>query len=449
MAAEIYRQRRKRLFALLPDRAAVLLHNGYAPLRNLPSSTYPFRGSSSVLYLCGALPQGAVVLLTADSALLFLEPQSAADRVWDGPQPSSDELQQRHRFDAVLPRAECAARCGREKQLCALPSLSQRVQSEVEALLGRTTDAVDLLLQDAIIALRLVHDEAALQELRAALTPTISAFVRARNAVRPGATEERIVAELVAEATGAGMSLSFPPIVSTRGEILHNPVSRGLLRSGDLLLVDFGVETPAGFASDVTRTWPVSGRFSPPQREMYQLVLSAQERAISAVAPGVEYTAVHEAACRELLRGLVELRLMSGEIDSLFERGAHTLLFPHGIGHLIGLDVHDMEEFGDRAGYAPGRSRDSRFGFNFLRLDRPLQPGMVVSVEPGIYFIPALLNCPERRSGFKDCVNFDGFAQFSEVRGIRIEDEVLVTEVGAEVLTDAIPKATDAVEGVA
>ena len=446
MASEIYRQRRRRLFELLPRGSAVLLHNGYAPLRNLPSSTYPFRGVSSVLYLCGSLPQGALALLTAESALLFLDPQSASDLVWDGPQPSWEELAHANLFDAVRPRSQCAECCRQEKQLVALPSISPKAQREVEVLLGRAIGVEDEPLIKAVVTIRLVHDAAALQELRAAVPPTVAAFERARACVRVGATEQMIVAELVAEATRAGMSLSFPPIVSVRGEILHNTVSQGPLCEGALLLVDFGVETPTGFASDVTRTWPVSGRFTARQREIYQLVLEVQERAISAVAPGVEYRAVHEVACRAMLRGFVDIGLMSGEIDSLYERGAHTLAFPHGIGHLIGLDVHDMEEFGDTAGYAPGRVRDSRFGFSFLRLDRPLQAGMVVSIEPGIYFIPALLRCPERRVALAECVDFDAVMRFAEVRGVRIEDEVLVSDGGAELLTAAIPKATNVIE---
>ncbi len=443
MSSESYRTRRARLFELMPPGSEVVLHNGYAPPRNVPSSHYPFRGASTFQFFCGPLPQGAVAVLTADRATLYLEPQSASDLVWDGPGESWESVGLAAAFDAVVDRKLL---CVSGERVCAVPVLSTRGHSELERLLGRKVElrGADLRLVEAVIELRLVHDEFAQAELRSAVPPTVQAFAQARECSVPGGSEEKVVAALIGAATEQGVALSFPPIVSVRGEVLHNTVSKGLLKSGDLLLVDFGIESAAGYASDVTRTWPVSGKLSATQRDIYQLVLAAQGAAISAIRPRIEYRVVHEIACRKLIEGLITIGLLRGEPDSLFERGAHTIFFPHGIGHLIGLDVHDMEEFGDLAGYEPGRTRDARFGFNFLRLDRPLRAGMVVSIEPGIYFVPGLLDCRERRAEFGDCVNFDAVARFSDVRGIRIEDEVLVTRAGAEVLTLAIPSQVEA-----
>lgn len=438
-----YRARRTRLFDLLPSGCSVVLHNGFAPCRNVPSSSYAFRGASSVQYLCGRLPQGAVVLLDRDDATLFLIPQSASDRVWDGPGEGWDRMAELHAFDRVLARDRCAELCAkRSGTLLSLPVLSGRGQGELRDILERDVAlaGADLSLAEALIALRLCQDEFAQQQLRAAIPPTAAAYRRAREQLRPGLNERHVLAELVAEAIRWGMELSFPPIVSKRAEILHNTESKDILEEGDLLLIDFGVETPEGYASDVTRTWPVGERFSDRQRDVYQIVLEAQQAAIAAVKPGTEYWEVHLVASRALARGLIDLGMLSGEVDSLVERGAHALFFPHGIGHLVGLDVHDLEEFGDLAGYAPGRARDPRFGFNFLRLNRPLQSGMVVSIEPGLYFVPALLDCPERRALYADCVRFDRVEPFRQVRGIRIEDEVLVADSGHEVLTACIPK---------
>jgi Xaa-Pro aminopeptidase len=242
------------------------------------------------------------------------------------------------------------------------------------------------------------------------------------------------------------MTCAYNSIVTVQGEVLHNNHYHHALGAQDLVLADVGAETAAGWAADITRTWPRSGRFSPTQRAVYEVVLAAQSAAIAAVAPNVEYRDIHLLACRVLAEGLVDLGILRGDPQSLVERDAHALLFPHGIGHLLGLDVHDMEDLGDIAGYAPGRSRSPRFGLGYLRLDRPLQPGMLVTIEPGFYQVPALLHDPERRSLYNDCVDWDRLTQFADVRGIRIEDDVLVTPEGCEVLTAALPTQVSAVE---
>ncbi len=207
-----------------------------------------------------------------------------------------------------------------------------------------------------------------------------------------------------------------------------------------------GAETQGGWAGDVTRTWPVSGRFSPTQRDFYALVLEAQRQAIAAVGPGTRYRNVHRIAAQALAAGLVDLGVLRGDPIALAEDGVVALLFPHGIGHLLGLDVHDMEDLGDRAGYAPGRERSKQFGLSFLRLDRDLLPGMAVTIEPGLYLAPAILEDPTLARVAGDRLNRDRLAQFKDVRGIRIEDDVLVTANGREVLTAAIPKRLEEIE---
>ncbi len=214
------------------------------------------------------------------------------------------------------------------------------------------------------------------------------------------------------------------------------------LAAGDLLLVDAGAELH-GWASDVTRTWPVSGAFSPTQRALYDVVLAAQQAAIDAVRPGVRYRDLHLLASTVLARGLVDEGILRGDPESLVERGAHALFFPHGLGHLMGLDVHDMEDLWDRAGYGPGRTRAEAFGLCYLRLDRDLAPGMVVTIEPGLYLVPAILATRDLVEPFErdGTLCREALERFSDVRGIRIEDDVLCTDGGAEVLTAAIPKA--------
>ena len=214
----------------------------------------------------------------------------------------------------------------------------------------------------------------------------------------------------------------------------------------DLLLADVGAEAPTGWAADVTRTWAVSGKFSSTQRDIYDIVLAAHDACIDKIFPGVEYEDIHLCACQVIAEGLVSLGILKGSPEELVDVDAHALFFPHGIGLLLGLDVLDMEDLGDLAGYEQGRQRSGRFGLGYLRLNRPLRQGMVVTIEPGFYQVPAIVNNSQNRENFSKYVNWERLSQFADVRGIRIEDDVLVTESGSEVLTAALPTQADAVE---
>jgi Xaa-Pro aminopeptidase len=274
----------------------------------------------------------------------------------------------------------------------------------------------------------------------------VRAHAAGHKASRPGVRVAAVRAAMEHEILAADFTTAYPSIVTVHGEVLHSHDRSGLCHSGDLLLADVGAESDSGYASDVTRTWPVSGRFSPSQRAMYELVLRSQLAAIAAVRPGVRYRDVHLTAARTLCAGLVEEGILTGSVDGLVERGAHALFFPHGVGHLLGLDVHDLEDLGDRAGYAPGRSRSAQFGLSYLRLDRDLVPGMAVTIEPGLYLVPAILHSATLTGPLRDALHLEALDKFRDVRGIRIEDDVLVTEDGCEVLTADIPKSVSAVE---
>jgi Xaa-Pro aminopeptidase len=209
-----------------------------------------------------------------------------------------------------------------------------------------------------------------------------------------------------------------------------------------------GAESPGGWAGDVTRTWPVSPTYSPEQADIYNVVLAAQRAAIAAVRPGARYRDLHLIATEVIARGLVDLGVLTGDAQERARDGCAALFFPHGVGHLLGLDVHDMEDLGDRAGYAPGRARSTEAGLRYLRLDRDLIAGMAVTVEPGIYFVPAILDDPAARKRIGDRVDWTCVERYRGLRGIRIEDDVLVTATGAEVLTAAIPKQIDEIETI-
>jgi Xaa-Pro aminopeptidase len=304
--------------------------------------------------------------------------------------------------------------------------------------------AVDEPLADALIELRLVHDQAGIAGLREAAQATTAAHAAGLRAIRPGIRESVVRAAIEAELVARNMTTSFNSIVSVHGEVLHNEDHHFTLAEGDLLLVDAGAETAGGWAGDVTRTWPVSGRYSSTQRDLYDVVLSAQTAAVAAIKPGRRYLELQGIAARAIADGLVGLGILRGDPAELVSDGA--LFFPHGVGHLVGLDVHDLDDLGDRATYAPGRTRSTNPGLKALRLDRDLVPGMAVTVEPGCYQVPAILDDPERTRVAKDRLRRDRLAAFRDVRGIRIEDTILVTTDGHDNLNADLPKATSAIE---
>jgi Xaa-Pro aminopeptidase len=446
-------RRRGRLAAELGNRPALIAAGTPRP-RNYAANLYPFRASSHFLYLIGAPLRGGIALYDGTAWTLYLPEPGVDDALWEGAQPSLEEIAEGLGVP-VRPLSRLAGSI-RGRAVATLPAPDLETCAEQSRLLGReirrgVLDVLDAPLADALIAMRLVHDDAAVAELRKAAEATAAAHRAGMRATRPGLTEAAVRAVMEAALTARGMGWAYPSIVTVHGEVLHNERHDNVIAEGDLLLADVGAETPGGWAGDVTRTWPVSPTYTTPQRELYQVVLSAQRQAIAAVSPGARYKNIHLLACQAIAGGLVELGVLRGNPIELVADGVLALLFPHGVGHLLGLDVHDMEDLGDRAGYAPGRARATEFGLRFLRLDRDLQPGMAVTIEPGIYLAPAILDDPalsKKAAGRLDRQRLAAFAGEGGVRGIRIEDDVLVTNEGSEVLTAGIPKTPDEIESV-
>jgi Xaa-Pro aminopeptidase len=423
----------------------VLLWSGGRSPRNFRANQYPYRASSHFLYFVGRAIENAVVALVGDRLTLFWDEPSPSSALWHGETPSRETLAAEIGADEAYPMAALG-------QLPGLPEAgtvgltSGSVQAE---LLGRDLEnGADRALAEAIVQVRLRQDAGAIEQIQQAVAVTIGAH-RAGMAVTRGAKTEAMVRAAMEQVILAqGMTTAYNSIVTIEGEVLHNEVYHHEITPGDLLLADVGAETNTGWAADVTRTWPVSGRFSSTQRDLYEVVLAANLGAIAALRPGVEYRDVHLLACQILAEGLVSLGILRGDPEDLVAQDAHALFFPHGIGHLLGLDVHDMEDLGDVAGYAAGRTRSDRFGLGYLRLDRPLEVGMVVTIEPGFYQVPALLGDRERRERFESCVDWERLKQFSDCRGIRIEDDLLVTEGAAVVLTGDLEKSVGAIEAL-
>ncbi|HZL16887.1 MAG TPA: aminopeptidase P family protein [Polyangia bacterium] len=447
-AREACEARRTRLAALLGKRPA-LIAAGTARPRNYAANLYPYRASSHFLYLFGLPLRGAVAVYDGADFTLYLPEPQPDQALWEGAPATFDEIAAATGCPVrSLARLAASVR-GRAVATLSAPDLETCL--EQSRLLGReirrgVIDVLDAPLADAMIELRLQHDAAALAELRLAAEATAQAHRAGMAATRSGRTAAAVRAAMESVFVARGMTCAYPSIVTPHGEVLHSGRYDHELHDGDLLLADVGAETTGGWAGDVTRTWPVSGRFSSTQRELYEVVLEAQRRAIAAVTPGTRYRNVHLLAAQALASGLVDLGILRGNPIELCADGVVALLFPHGIGHLLGLDVHDMEDLGDRAGYAPGRERAKEFGMRALRLDRDLLPGMAVTIEPGIYLAPAILDDPVLSRVAGDRLDRRRLAAFSDVRGIRIEDDILVTAQGREVLTEAIPKSVAAVE---
>jgi Xaa-Pro aminopeptidase len=452
----VFAARRRRLGSALAKHglARASLTSGWARPRNFEHSVYPFRAESHFLYLVGRQLEGAVLFADAERCVLFVTEPPAANALWNGPAPTPRELEADLELEVrsidelgdFVAGGETATLPPQDQE--SAEWLGALLDRDVTACAGPDVEGDDCVLAEIMIELRLRHDEAALSQLRQAALVTAQAHRAGYGATRAGVREAVVRAAMEQRILAAGMTPAYGSIVTVHGEVLHDATHGRLLADGDLLLADVGAETPEGWAGDVTRTWPVSGRFSTTQRELYLAVLEAQRAAIAAVRPGVRYLDVHRAAGCSLGSSLSDLGILRGSAEDLYQRGAVALFFPHGVGHLLGLDVHDMEDLGDRAGYAPGRERATRGGEDALRLDRDLEPNMVVTIEPGFYRIPQLLADRARTEHLGDAVDWARLERFSDVRGIRIEDDVRVTESGAEVLTAAIAKTPDELEAL-
>ena len=450
VARFVVERRRASLRSLLGDRPA-LLPAGLPRPRNYAANTFPFRVHSHFLYFLGWGAPGAMALLDGEKVVLALPRPTVDDAIWSGPSPAWPQIAERLGVEVIALQDLRARLVGRT--IATLPAPDADTRGAQSALLDRALAAGELAepdraLAEAVITLRLRHDDAAVAELRLAAESTAHAHLAGMRATQPGIRESVVRAAMEQELGRRGCGTAYGSIVTVHGEVLHNEGHANLLTPDDLLLADVGAETPTGWAGDVTRTWPVGGRYSPEQAAIYDLVLATQRATIAAVRPGVRYRDLHVLATETLARGLADLGILRGDPVERARDGTAALFFPHGVGHLLGLDVHDMEDLGDLAGYGAGRSRSTEPGLCNLRLDRDLAPSMAVTIEPGIYFIPALLDGEEVRRRAADRVDWSGVARFRRVRGIRIEDDVLVTTAGAEVLTVAIPKERGDIEAV-
>jgi Xaa-Pro aminopeptidase len=443
---ETYTKRRQRLMEQLPSGLVLLLGHENAP-RNAAANTYPFRQDSTFLYYLGlAEPNRAALLdVEAGTTCLFGDDPTVEDIVWTGPVAMIAELGDRVGVTTTAPCADLAPQlkaardAGRPVHL--MPGYRPETAIRLSDLFGDKIPDPSPDLIRAVVSQRSVKSEDEIAQIEIALEVSAQMHRHAMRLTRPGMREQEVVGALASIANLAGMEPSFTTIFSVHGETLHNLVYRNLMQEGDIVVHDSGVESVLGYASDITRTYPVSGTFTPRQRDLYTIVLAMQEQSIAKIQPGIPFREVHRQAATVLMQGLTDLGLTRGPVDDAVDAGAHTLFFPHGLGHLLGLDVHDMEALGeDYVGYSESVKRDERFGWNRLRFARELETGFVLTVEPGLYFIPALIDQWHAENKLADFINYDKVRDFLHARGFRIEDDVLVSSTGAHVLGPAIAK---------
>ena len=451
-----YHDRRIRLAKDVKSGLILLLGNEEVGM-NYAANIYPFRQDSTFLYFFAVDQPGlaAVIDVDAGTDTLFGDDVTVADVVWSGPQPTiatrgaEGSVKEIAPTSALAERVSAALRQGRTVHFLAPYRAEHTVK--LAALLnvapGAVKDKRSLALHHAVAAQRLYKTPEEVKDIELAVDVSRDMYAAAMRAAKPGKKEHEVVAEIAKVVMARGCTYSFPPICSVHGETLHNPYYRNTLAQGDVLILDSGAETPSRNASDVTRTIPVGGTFSSQQRAIYEAVLRAQMGAIAAIKPGVPYRDVHLGAAKSFVTDLMSLGLMKGNADEAVAAGAHALFFPHGLGHMMGMDVHDMENLGeDIVGYGEGYKRSTQFGLNYLRLARPLEAGFVLTVEPGLYFIPALIDQWKAKKTNAAFINFKEVDKFRDARGYRIEDDVLVTPAGARVLGPPIPKTAADVE---
>ena len=455
-SADVYIERRKRLRSDIQAGVILFLGNEESPM-NYADNQYPFRQDSSFLYFFGLDCPGlaAVIDVEKGTECMFGDDLTIDDIVWTGPQPTLKEkcrktgISETAGLDKLPDVLKRAARQGREIHF--LPQYRPENVLKIQQLLGILPSAVQPRVSESLIravaSQRSIKSEREIEQIEAALDISYEMQTLAMKMSKPGVYERQVASAMQAVVLSRGSALSFPTIFSIHGETLHNHNYSNKMQAGDMAVNDSGAESALHYASDITRTVPVGGKFSQRQKEIYAIVLNAQEKAIEAVRPGVEFRDIHLLACRALASGLKDLGLMKGDIEQAVQAGAHTLFFQCGLGHMLGLDVHDMEGLGEEyVGYTDSIKRNPEFGFKSLRLAKALEPGFVITVEPGIYFVPELIDRWKVSQKNSQYINYELLETYRDFGGIRIEDDVLVTQTGHRVLGRKIPKTIDEVE---
>ncbi len=453
---EIYTARRNALRKLIPSGIILFPGNSEAAY-NYPANTYSFRQDSNFSYFFGLENPDFAGIIDVDNDIdyIFGNDFEIDDIIWMGPQPKAVDLAAKVGVKNTAALSELTVfinNCIRNKRVIHFaPAYRAETTLQICGLLGinplRISDYTSMPLIHAIISLRSIKSDLEVAEIEKAVDIAWLMFTTGMRMAYPGRKEQEIVGAMEGISVAHGKPVSFPIILSTNGQILHNHHHENILHEGRMLVMDAGTETALNYASDITRTVPVGGKFSQKQREIYEIVLNANLNGIAATKPGTFYRDCHMVAAETIASGLKDLGLMKGDVKQAVAAGAHALFFPHGLGHMLGMDVHDMEGLGQiHVGYDNEIQPSKQFGTAYLRLGRRLQPGFVLTNEPGIYFIPELIDMWRAEKKYTEFLNYDKIEEYRDFGGIRIEDDILVTADGHRVLGKPIPKTVAEIE---
>lgn len=454
--AEVYTNRRTRLRSQISSGLILILGNQDASM-NYAANTYHFRQDSSFLYFFGLDHPNLAGVLDVDENkdFIFGNDVDMDDIIWMGHQPSIKErsflvgIENSEPLNNLNGVIKEAINKGRKVHI--LPPYRGKSFIQLENLFevhhSKINEYVSEELIKAVVNLRSVKDKYEVGDIEKMVDVAYEMHTTAMKMAKPGIIEREIAGAVEGISLSNGGPVSFPVILTINGQTLHNHYHGNVLKEGRMMVCDAGSESELHYSSDITRTVPVGGKFNQRQKEIYELTLKSEVEAIKAIKPDVTYKSIHLQTARIIADGLKDLGLMKGDMDEAVAQGAHAMFFCHGLGHMMGLDVHDMEGLGeDNVGYNDEIKRSDQFGLAFLRMARKLEEGFVVTVEPGIYFIPALIDKWRSEKKFMDFINYDKVETYKDFGGIRIEDDILVTSAAYKVLGKPIPKTVAEIE---
>lgn len=426
---------------------------------NYRDNIYHFRQDSSFLYYSGIDRPSLFLLIDVDAniEILFGNDLTIDQTIWTGPQETLNIAAEKSGITTVQPLSFAEAMIKNALQQKRAIHFLPPYRSAITLKLSNWLEISPLLLAEkasvklskTIVAQRSYKTDEELVEIEKGVDITAAMHLKAIQFSRPGMAEYEVAAHVESTATGLGGHLAFPTILTVNGQYLHNHAGSNILQEGQLVLCDSGAETSMRYAGDMTRTFPVSKTFTAQQKEIYNIVLQAEEAAIATLKPGTLFKNSHLTACKEILAGLKSLGLVKGDLDEAVAAGAHTLFFQCGLGHMMGLDVHDMENIGEEyVGYTDTLKKSTEFGLKSLRLGKELEEGFVLTVEPGIYFVPELIDLWQAEKKYSEFINYDKVQAYRNFGGIRIEEDFLITKDSYRLLGKPLAKTAEEIEAL-
>lgn len=454
-SATTYQSRREILQEKIQDGILLFLGNIENPI-NFEHNVYPFRQDSNFLYYFGiqAAKLAAIIDLSENKTIIFGDELSIDDIVWMGQQESLKEKASKAGVSETRPFQELFSYLQKarsaQQPIHYLPPYQSVNKLLLSEALGSPVSQLSPSISfiQAVVAQRSIKEEAEIVEIEKAISLSTEMHLLAMRMAKPGIKEREIANAMQQFAADQGSPFAYPAIVTIHGEILHNAYQQHTLKEGDLLLNDSGAESPMGYAGDLTRTFPVSASFTSKQRDIYNVVLKAFTAARNMLKPGIKYKDIHLHAAHSLVEGLIDLGLMKGDPAAAVAQHAHTLFFQCGLGHMMGLDVHDMEDLGEQyVGYSSAEPKDTQtFGLKSLRLGKALEAGNVLTVEPGIYMIPELIDIWQADNKLAEFINYDKVNTYRDFGGIRIEDDFLISPEGYRLLGPELIKSVQDIQ---